>query len=275
MPVGLVTERARQRERTIQIQLLAPIEAAARIRLAREFDRLGRELARMFRESEGTLPRLDDALAAHAEKLRLILNRLYIEVGDVIAPRIREAVGKSFGGRYSEKQALDSDTLFRLAMRQFIEGQSGARIAEITETTLSQLQTALATITEEGLGERAGAKLIREATGGDIAGFRARRIARTEAHTASQFASQTQIEQLNIQYVKRWVSVQDQRVRDISDGDQFDHKAANGQKRKRNERYDIKKLKGGTEALDFPGDPKGSPANIINCRCVPVYEVVR
>lgn len=275
MPVGLATERARQRERAIQIRLLTPIEAAARIRLAREFDRLGRELAAMFRDSEGTLPRLDDALLEHGRRLKVILDRLYIEVGEVIAPRIREAVGKSFGGRLTTKQELDQATLFRLAMRQFIEGQSGLRIEEITATTLGQVRNALTLIDEQGLGEVPGAKIIEERTGGAIGRARAAQIARTEGHTGSQFASQTQITQLGVEYIKRWVSVQDGRVRRIADGDEFDHKAANGQKRKRNAQYDIKRLRGGSEKLEFPGDPKGSAANIINCRCVQVYEVIR
>lgn len=290
MPVGLTSERARQRERTVQIRLLATIERAAAIRFAREFNRLGRELGAMLRASEGTLPRLDDAIAEHGRRLTVILERLYVEVGDVMASRIRGAIEKCFSGGLLTKaaadrlaartallvkQGLDQATLFQLAMRQFIEGQSGLRIEEITATTLGQVRDALTLIDVEGLGEIPGAKIIEQQTGGVIGRARAMRIARTEGHTGSQFASQTQITQLGVEYVKRWVSVQDQRTRSVRDGDQFDHKAANGQKRKRDEQYEIKRLKGGSEKLNYPGDPKGSAGNIINCRCIQVYEVIR
>ncbi len=275
MPVGLASERARQRERAIQVRINAQIERAAATRLAREFNRLARELAAMFIEFNGALPLLDAALAEHGKRLAAILERLYLEAGEAIAPRIREAAGKSFSGSLTTKQELDQATLFRLAMRQFIEGQSGLRIEEITATTLGQVRDALTLIDEEGLGEVPGSKIIEQRTGGAVARARAQTIARTEGHTGSQFASQTQINQLGLRYNKRWVSVQDARTRDIEDGDEFDHKEANGQKRKREEKYDIRRKRGGSEKLDFPGDPKGSPGNIINCRCVQVYEIVR
>ncbi len=66
--------------------------------------------------------------------------------------------------------------------------------------------------------------------------------------------------------------MQDNRTRDKDD--EFNHKAANGQRVKRREKFAIKRKKGGVELLDFPGDPKGSPGNIINCRCVMVFEIV-
>ncbi len=270
-PISPTSERARQRERAAQLRLLALIERAATARFSREFNRLGRELARMFREF-GALIMLDDALLEHERRLTTILDRLYTDTGAMFGSRIRNAVGKAYAGGLLHKQEDNGqESLFNLAMRQFIDGQSGARIAEITNTTRLQIQGALAEIDVEGLGELPGAKLIERATGGLIGRKRAAGIARTEGHTGSQFAAQTQIDQLGVEYFKRWVSVQDARTRDRDDA--FNHRAANGQRVPRGEQFKIKKQGGGVELLNFPGDPKGSPGNIINCRCVQVFEV--
>lgn len=269
-PTSANSERARQRERTTQIRLLALIERAATARFSREFNRLARELGAMFREF-GALLFLDAAMAEHEKRLTIALNRLYSDAGVVFGSRIRRAVGKSMLGGMRYKQESAQETLFDLAMRQFTEGVSGEKIVDITETTLGQVRKALELIDLEGLGEIPGAKLIEKETGGLIGRKRAARIARTEGHTGSQFASQTQMDQLEVEYFKRWVSVQDARTRDSDDA--FNHRSANGQKVPRGEKFKIKKQGGGTELLDYPGDPKGSPGNIINCRCVQVYEV--
>lgn len=269
MTLNLRSERARQRERTIQLRLLAGLERSSALRFAREFNRVGREVARHFKEQGGAVPLLEPILEEHQSRLRALFNQLYAEAGAMFGARIRQAAGKMLA-----KQEDEEETLFQLAMRQFTDAHSGQRIAEISSTTLSQLRLALDAIDLEGLGEIPGARLIEEATGGQIAQTRGRMIARTEGHTASQFASNTQMTQLGVEFKKRWVSVQDGRTRTIKDDAAFDHRQANGQKVGKTAQFLIKKKAGGTEALDFPGDPKGSAANIINCRCIQVYEVV-
>lgn len=92
---------------------------------------------------------------------------------------------------------------------------------------------------------------------------RAARIARTETHSAashaSHFYNKQVSEQLDQKLVKRWVSVSDGRTRDS-------HARANGQVRQMDEDFSIN----GT-LMQYPGDPKGGPRNVINCRCVLVY----
>ena len=270
-PISLGSEAQRQRERTAQIRLMAMLERAATVRFAREFQRLANALAVQYREFAGNLPLLDDAMAEHKRRLTVILDRLYLEAGGTLAARVRASAGKSAGAVRTKQDDEQQASLFDLAMRQFIEGRSGERINEITATTLGQVRGALALIQAEGVGEVVGSKIIEQSTGGLLGRRRAARIARTEGHTSSQFAGQAQMDQLGLDYRKRWVSVQDARTRDREDA--FNHRAANGQTVPRNEQFKIKKQGGGFELLDFPGDPKGSAGNIINCRCVQVYEI--
>lgn len=92
---------------------------------------------------------------------------------------------------------------------------------------------------------------------------RAAMIARTETHNAAGFANhryhETIKENLDIDMVKRWVSVADGRTRDH-------HRSANGQTRKMEEDFLI-----GGRAMAHVGDPRGGAKNTINCRCVIVY----
>lgn len=55
--------------------------------------------------------------------------------------------------------------------------------------------------------------------------------------------------------LKTWTSVGDEKVRDA-------HADADGQEVESSESFDV-----GGESLDYPGDPNGSPGNVINCRC--------
>ncbi|HEX8184405.1 MAG TPA: hypothetical protein VF747_06630 [Blastocatellia bacterium] len=77
---------------------------------------------------------------------------------------------------------------------------------------------------------------------------------------------------------RRWLSAQDLRVRGRKKTDEFSHALADGQIRAINEPFDIPiLLKGvpvGSEPLEYPRDPNGSPGNTINCRCLasPVIE---
>ena len=71
--------------------------------------------------------------------------------------------------------------------------------------------------------------------------------------------SNSAMESLGVE-MKQWFSMKDNRVR-------LAHIIADGQRVKIGEPFDV-----GFEDLQYPGDPNGSPWNIINCRCfvVPV-----
>jgi len=91
--------------------------------------------------------------------------------------------------------------------------------------------------------------------------YRTEMIARTETIRASNAGT---TEQMKVWGVRQheWLATKDDRVRD-------DHLAADGQVVNVGEPFDV-----GGEALEYPGDPSGSPENTINCRCttIPVVE---
>lgn len=92
---------------------------------------------------------------------------------------------------------------------------------------------------------------------------RAARIARTETHSASSFASHEYNKKIGSQLdqtlYKKWVSVADGRTRSS-------HANANGQVRSMDEDFEINGA-----LMKYPSDPRGGAKNVINCRCVVVY----
>jgi uncharacterized protein with gpF-like domain len=84
---------------------------------------------------------------------------------------------------------------------------------------------------------------------------RVRRILRTESNRAINYGNELAAEKFEYKTQKRWISVHDNRTRHA-------HLAADNQTVNQADTFSV-----GGEQLQFPGDPNGSAANTINCRC--------
>lgn len=104
---------------------------------------------------------------------------------------------------------------------------------------------------------------VLDATGTENWPARARTVAVTEVHRAWNFgalaASMRAQMQLQTQLWKRWIAKDDSAVRP-------GHARADGQTVPVNQPFIVN-----MEALMMPGDPSGSPSNVINCRCKPLF----
>lgn len=87
------------------------------------------------------------------------------------------------------------------------------------------------------------------------------RIARTETTAAANFAAVTSSKVSGVAMQKEWISSLDARTRRPPDS-HFDHYEMNGKRVPLDEEFDVS-----GEELAFPGDPRGSAGNVINCRC--------
>lgn len=97
---------------------------------------------------------------------------------------------------------------------------------------------------------------------------KAQLIARTETQTAANFGkfegAKLRAQARGVELEKRWIPAQDERTREI-------HSAMNGSGWiPLEEKFEV-----GGELLLYPGDPKGSARNIINCRCDIVFRAVK
>lgn len=145
------------------------------------------------------------------------------------------------------------------AVRTWLSSYAAAKVVQILENTRQQIRKAIVRGNEQNEPPRVLARRIRDETGGIIAKRRAQTIARTETHTAANVGSEAAADATGLALEKEWLSTEDARVRPT-------HAEADGQRVEKDADFIV-----GGERLRFPGDPKGSAGNIINCRCIVLW----
>lgn len=150
---------------------------------------------------------------------------------------------------------------WELFVQSYLQEWGGEKIVQITQTTLTQIMTGIDFGREEGLGQAGIAKRILEQAP-DIGYQRAALIARTEVHSASNYGSLQQAKESGLEMQKEWLASRGARTRDS-------HRSASGQVVNLDEPFIV-----GGERLMYPGDPSGSGAETINCRCTVAYIVL-
>ncbi|MEJ2658310.1 MAG: phage minor head protein [Desulfobacterales bacterium] len=169
------------------------------------------------------------------------------------------------------KEPLDE---YWRVMDLWAQMEAAQKIVRIQRTTKIKIAKIIQFGMKEGESHREIAKRI-EKTSRAINSYRAQTIALTETHTAAVKSVDAAIASTRIKMEKEWISSKDLRTRAHDRGDVFDHfkKFPNGPDGERVAQDD--KFTGTGELLDYPGDPKGSPANIVRCRCVVIYHTVQ
>jgi hypothetical protein len=191
---------------------------------------------------------LDAELRKQKDKLKLILNTLYRTVAFSFKDY---ALGRFF--------SKDFDSDFEKELSEFIDFNTSVWAGEIDETTRKRLAKVIDNSYNDGLSVEATGVALRNTVIG-MGVYRANLISRTEVHRVASFANEAVAENMKIDgTVKEWVAIQDNRTR-------VSHSIASGQ------RVDLKEFfVVGGERLKYPGDPRGSAGNTINCRCASIY----
>ncbi len=158
----------------------------------------------------------------------------------------------------SLKQIQTTEALIQNLLFDWMENISFVRAGSISEGSREVVRAALYESIDEGLGEAATAKKIREAVEG-LSRARSLTIARTETHGAMINAGTEAARDLGAME-KTWVAIEDSRTRET-------HVQADGQTVGMKELYNV-----GGASLRFPGDPSaGAPGETINCRCAQAF----
>jgi SPP1 gp7 family putative phage head morphogenesis protein len=160
--------------------------------------------------------------------------------------------------RESEQQKdVSSRTIFWNHILRWINEKVSRKVVGINNTTRNRIRNIIRIGIEEGLSYREIASRLTLI--GKISSIkRAKNIAWTETHTAANKGSFEMARELKMKY-KEWLSAKDERTR-------HDHRLANGQRVEIDDPFTVM-----GEALQFPGDPDGSPENVIRCRCTMIY----
>lgn len=224
--------------------LLDRLEARVALTWRREIARAMRAAAREYGDSES----IGLAIGEHKERVNRIIAVTY------------ETAAREFAKPFYEKAAergmvtKDFENFLRF-MAAFVTTVGVQKVSQITETTEDQIRRSVNEGIAEGLSLPQIASSIR-ARAPQIASVRSAVIARTEVHSAAMWAQVEAVRETGLVLRKQWVAAQDERTR-------IDHGEADGTIAADGQPFIV-----GGEELMFPGDPSGSPENIINCRCV-------
>lgn len=254
--INLRTSADKRREWLAQLRLSQGFARGIADRLKREFDAVGKAAATAFREHGHHA--VDAATKEHPANVRRILVSAYVAIGIAFARRTIGFVKKDKGlAHVLEKKDTEDEVTFRVT--SFAQRTAGTKVVDITRTTQRRINDAITRGVADGDTPGQIADSIYESTGGSIGEFRAEAIARTESHSAAENASLESIKAMGLSLTKEWIATSDDRTRD-------DHSEANGQEAPLEGFFTV-----GDDELAFPGDPDGSPEEIINCRCAMVF----
>ena len=190
---------------------------------------------------------------------RLELKGLEERLSQVLLPHYRSVI-ESFANRFVFTK---QENQWERIIRNYITTQGGAKITRISGTTRTKINKIISDGQVEGFGVDKIAKNIRTQMSEPFTRYRSALIARTETHNASSYTNQAVAESYEVPMKKRWVSTNDDRTRSH-------HSAMNGVEVDIEADFDVP-YKGVTYKMKHAGDPRGGPANVINCRCVILY----
>jgi len=190
------------------------------------------------------------------EMVRVDFERFYARTGIAFAKKMQ----KGFIGRIEIKQD-EGDWLAEVI--EYVRSKTGEKITSTIRTHYKDIERIARKYVEMGIDkgwgmDKIARNIVKEQKIIDT--YKALRIARTEVVTASNIGTKIGAENLPGNKEKVWISTVDERSRP-------DHMEMDGVRVPFNEDFQV-----AGEYLEFPGDPRGSPGNVINCRCG--YEVL-
>ena len=186
-----------------------------------------------------------------ADKLEEGYERMYEETMPVFIRRRFNSLTKSHKDR--EQQWLR-------ATREYIRsGEIADRIVRVSDTSKERVRTIIQRGIDEGMDVRQIARNIDELGFEQLIQNRSTVVARTEVINASNRGDIIGARETNLDLKKEWLASIDGRERE-------EHAGADGQSVDLEDSFIV-----GGESLDYPGDPRGSAGNVIQCRCTQTY----
>tara|TARA_R110002051_G_scaffold308116_1_gene379529 strand:- start:19821 stop:20609 length:789 start_codon:yes stop_codon:yes gene_type:complete len=179
----------------------------------------------------------------------------YTEVGRTHARRLDNEVKR-------EEKAFESE--FIRGVLEFLLNFAGQRIISVNETLAEFIINEIQKRADSGKSiSQIVTEIIKQR---QFYRPQLLRIVRTETTSAAGYAADSVSSNTGLILDKMWISATDSRTRRIPE-DQFDHYKMHLVKVPDGEPFEVKNKKGGVELMRFPGDPKGSAGDVINCRC--------
>jgi uncharacterized protein with gpF-like domain len=175
------------------------------------------------------------------------------------------------------RMEVRNDSLWQQFVDAYVRQYGAQAVRDILETTRRQIIEALEKGLRDGKSVDVIAKEIRDRIPA-LSRTRAAIIARTETHSAAQYASIETAKKYPFPVEKVWNSTNDPRTRDFGEGDgkadQANHRRMNGVAAPLSEPFMVPNRWGGADPMQYPGDPAAPTYQIVNCRCTMSYRRV-
>ena len=184
--------------------------------------------------------------------------RAYTEIGLMHGP----VVGKQINQQLKQFENPLFSEVFQSTITTWLRQNAGGRITSVNQNLTNFIIKFIADKFDENLSvDQITRELKKLINSPKFYRWQILRIVRTETTAAANYAAIVAAETSGVVLEKVWVSSLDVRTRTIPP-DKFDHKEMEGVKVAPNEPFSVQ-----GDLLQFPGDPNGQAANVINCRC--------
>jgi HK97 family phage portal protein len=164
-------------------------------------------------------------------------------------------------------------------VNRFVDRYAGDRVTGIQRTSKKRVTEAIRDAIKDHIEEGTNLNELSVSIQAEVESVyklmsegRARTIARTETTVASNEGSRAAASALGLpNMLKEWVSADDSRTRGADADDATNHMKMNGTKIPMHEKFMVPSVDGPDE-MDGPGDKDAPADQVVNCRCVLVYE---
>ena len=242
-----------------------PYYKPAKKKISAHFEKERKAILKAYKET-GTTYAVQEAIDKGKSGLIKSMTEIYVNVirsfGNAVFDQIQRDA-KAQGIRLETKAEMDEEPYFEVfdnAIQMYITETVAEKVVNINIYTMQRLKDLISVSMAEGESIDQIATKIDRLYLDQIINNRSEVIARTEVIGASNYGSQAAARQTGLNLVKSWLATPDSRTRKS-------HREADKQRRELEELYSV-----GGDKLRFPGDPRGEPENVIQCRCTETYE---
>lgn len=250
--LNLRSKTAINAENRAQVRLAMAFEKPMAAALKREFNRVARQAANEVLHTHAFSQ--ESAASEHKASLARIYHTAITPCFKAFATRAYRAIRGEIKALDDGNEDWDSN------VSEYLKKHGAKNVQDVSDTTIKRIKKALKGGYDNSKSWADIADDIVRVTGGIIGDARADMIAATEMHSAANAGNMAGAEEAAQSagvdtYYKIWHATIDDRTRDS-------HLDADGQTVNKDDSFNV-----GDDELDFPGDPDGSPEEIINCRC--------
>lgn len=206
-------------------------------------------------------------------KIKDAFEQMYLQTASAHGTRVGRGINKEIRGEKEFTPDSFDQTLQEFVAR-YLREFGGLAITSVRDNLRDYIIKYIADSVEKGSDIQTIAReLERLIRSRGFYRWQIMRIVRTETTQAANYGAMAAMENSRLVYQKEWISATDSRTRRLPD-DTYDHFHMDGVIREMNEKFEVPG-KFGPDLLDYPGDTKGEPGNVINCRCTVAFVAKR